>query len=83
MIACTWKSGGELVHIGAFREEAHRDEPARGGEGRGRELAQAASMGKPLESLLGASEKEWSDILHRPSRIGTEVRGLTLATWSH
>lgn len=55
MIACTWKRGGALVHVGASREEAHRDEPARGGEGRGRELAQAASMGKPLESLLGAS----------------------------
>lgn len=50
MIAGTRKRGGELVHQGASREEARRDEPARGGEGRGRELAQAAGMGKPLEA---------------------------------
>lgn len=52
VIACTRKRGGELAHLGACREETHRDEPARGGEGRGRALAQAAGMGKPLEGYL-------------------------------
>lgn len=49
MIACTSKRGGEIEHTGACREEAHRKQPARG-EGRGRELAQPAGMGKPLEA---------------------------------
>lgn len=52
MNACMWRRSGKLClgHTGDGREEAHRDDPTRGGEGRDR-VVQTEGVGKLLEAF--------------------------------